>query len=104
LFNVNQFAFYRVNYNVDNWRALAKALRENPRIFDVKTFAQLIDDSLNLAREGFLSYTIVFDMLMDLKLETQFLPWSAAMRNLLQLHNLLTSSDIHHDFQVSAFS
>lgn len=102
LLNIDQFAFYRVNYDVNNWHALIKALRENPHIFSTKTRTQLIDDSLNLAREGFLSYAIAFDLVMDLKVETSFLPWSAAIRNLLQLNNLLTSSDIHHDFQVSA--
>lgn len=102
LLNIDQFAFYRVNYSVDNWRALVKALRENPQTFSTKTRAQLIDDSLNLARDGFLSYAIAFDLVMDLEVETSFLPWSAAMRNLLQLNNLLTSSDIHHEFQVSA--
>lgn len=101
LLNIDQFAFYRVNYHVDNWRALTKAMRENPQTFSTKTRAQLIDDSLSLARDGFLSYAIALDMVMDLKVETSFLPWSAAARNLLQLNNLLTSTDIHHEFQVN---
>lgn len=102
LFNVDQFAFYRVHYSVSNWNALIKALLENPLNFGMKTRAQLIDDSLSLARDGFLSYAIAFDMVMVLKVENFFLPWSAATRNLLQLNNFLTFTDIHHDFQVSA--
>lgn len=102
LVNIDQFAFYRVNYEEHNWRALIKVLRENPETFSEKTRAQLIDDSLSLAKDGFISYAITFDMLMELEVETSFLPWSAAMRNLLQLNDLLTSTDIHHDFQVSA--
>jgi hypothetical protein len=101
LLNIDQFAFYRVNYGVDNWRALIEALRENPETFSTQTRAQLIDDSLSLAREGFLSYAIALDMVMNMEVENSFLPWSAATRNLLQLNNLLTSSDIHHDFQVN---
>ena len=104
LVNVDQFAFYRVNYDVDNWRSLAKFWREKPQAFNVQTRAQLIDDSLCLAKDGFLPYAVALDMIMDLKVETSFLPWSAAMKNLLQLNNLLTSTEIHHDFQVNAFN
>lgn len=101
LVNIDQFAFYRVNYEENNWEALIKVLRENLTTFSEKTRAQLIDDSMCLAREGSLSYALALDMLMVLKGETCFLPWSSAMRNLLQLNDLLTSTDIHHDFQVS---
>lgn len=103
LFNVDQFGFYRVNYDADNWRALIKALRDNPQVFTTTTRAQLIDDALSLAQDGFLSYSIALDLVMDLDAETSFLPWNAAMKNLLQLNHLLADSDIHHDFQVSVF-
>lgn len=104
LFNVDQFAFYRVNYDVDNWRAIIKALKDNLQAFSEKTRAQLIDDALHLAHGGFLSYSIAFDLLMALEDETAFLPWSAVTRNLLLLRDYLQDSSAHDDFQVSFFS
>jgi hypothetical protein len=101
LVNLEQFAFYRVNYDENNWRALIKVLRENPQSFSEATRAQLIDDSLCLARDGFVSYDVAFEMLMYLEVEEAFLPWSSAMENLLQLNDLLTSTDAHREFQVS---
>lgn len=100
LINVDQFGFYRVNYDADNWRAIIEALRDDPQVFSSKTRAQLIDDALNLAQDGFLSYSIALDLVMDLKAEASFLPWNAAMRNLLRLNNLLAETEIHHELQV----
>lgn len=101
LMNVGQFGFYRVNYDVANWRALINALRNNPQVFSSETRAQLIDDSLSLAMDGFLSYSIALDLLTALGEETSFLPWNAAMKNLLHLNNFLEASDVHHlEFQV----
>lgn len=103
LVNVEQFAFYRVNYNADNWRAIIQALADNPQVFSSRTRAQLIDDSLSLAQDGFLSYNIAFDLIMCLEGEEAFVPWHAAMNNLLRLESLLAETDVHRDFQVKCF-
>jgi hypothetical protein len=101
LLNVDQFGFYRVNYDENNWRAIIQALKDNENAFSIKTRAQLIDDSLALAKDGFLSYEIAFGLLMEMKNEKSFLPWNAAMRNILVLKNLLAKSSVHHEFNVS---
>lgn len=101
LMNIDQFGFYRVNYDIGNWRAIINALQNNPQVFSSKTKAQLIDDSLNLAKDSFLSYNIALDLLMDLEVETSFLPWNVAMKNLLYLNNFLAETDVHQEFQVS---
>jgi hypothetical protein len=101
LVNEDQFGFYRVNYEKSNWQALIKVLQENPETFSEKTRAQLIDDSMFLAKNGLLEYFVAFDMMMALKVETFFLPWSSGMKNMLELNDLLTLTDIHHEFQVS---
>jgi ERAP1-like C-terminal domain len=104
VFNVNQFGFYRVNYAADNWLSIAHAWRSSPHVFGTKTRAQLIDDALSLAEDGFLSYDVALELLMELQAETTYLPWSAAMRNLLMLDSRLATSEIHDDFRVSARS
>ena len=101
LFNIDQFGFYRVNYNVDNWIRITNALKNNPNVFNSKTRAQLFDDSLSLAKDGFLSYDIALDMIMNLASEESFLPWSAATKILLDLNNFLVALDIYPNFQVN---
>lgn len=100
LANVDQFGFYRVNYDDGNWRAIIAALSEDPQVFSSLTRAQLLDDSLSFARDGFLPFTIVSELLLCIRNETSFAPWNAAMSNLLQLDNLLSQSDIQDEFRV----
>lgn len=98
--NVDQLGFYRVHYDESNWKALINAIRNDSQIFSSRTKAQLIDDAMSLAMDGFLSTNIALDLLMELRDETDFLPWNVAMKNLLHLSNLLSSSEVHDDFQV----
>lgn len=100
--NVEQLGFYRVHYDDNNWKALINAIRNDSQIFSSRTKAQLIDDAMSLAIDGYLSTSIALDLLMELQNETHYLPWNAALRNLLQLSNLLSSSEVHQDFQVSS--
>lgn len=101
LLNVNRLGFYRVNYNNANWMSLTRALNDDRDAFNDTTISQLIDDSLNLARDGLLSFTIVLDLLEVMRDETSFIVWSAAGANLLELNNRLRDLDIHQDFMVS---
>lgn len=52
IFNVQQTGYYRVNYDVENWEALAKQLQEDLSVIATLNRAQIVDDSLNLARAG----------------------------------------------------
>lgn len=104
LFNIDQYGFYRVNYDVDNWVAITNALKDNPKVFSSKTRAQLFDDSLSLAKDGFLSYEIALDLIKNLDKETSFLPWSAGIKNLLDLNNLIAALDVRPDFQVNLYN
>lgn len=44
--------YYRVNYDPENWMALAEVLDEAHETIDLLNRAQIIDDSFNLARNG----------------------------------------------------
>ena len=52
IFNVQETGYYRVNYQDDNWRLLRNALVTNHQVIQGINRAQILDDSLNLARAG----------------------------------------------------
>lgn len=59
LFNKEQTGYYRVNYNRENWLALANALKSlNAGGIKARSRAQLIEDSFQLTFDGHLTYDI----------------------------------------------
>ncbi|GFR83304.1 aminopeptidase N [Elysia marginata] len=50
LANVNQFGYYRVNYQLGNWDALVKQLVDDHKVIPAINRAQIIDDAWNLAK------------------------------------------------------
>ncbi|MEQ2312735.1 hypothetical protein AMECASPLE_034273 [Ameca splendens] len=48
--NINQTGYFRVNYDLQNWKLLIQQLHSNPQIISVGNRAGLIDDAFNLAR------------------------------------------------------
>lgn len=48
--NIDLSGYYRVQYTTENWKALAKALKENRETFSVGDRVNLIDDSFALAQ------------------------------------------------------
>ena len=49
---MQQTGYYRVNYDKENWAALSKQLDDDHEAIDSTNRAQILDDSLNLARAG----------------------------------------------------
>ncbi|OXB56383.1 hypothetical protein ASZ78_001897 [Callipepla squamata] len=49
--NINQTGYFRVNYDIRNWRLLINQLTRNHEVISVSDRAGLIDDAFNLARE-----------------------------------------------------
>lgn len=101
LVNVDRLGFYRVNYDDTNWRRLTSAIKSQRDAFSSQTIAQLIDDSLSLARDSLVSYRTVFELLEILKNETSIIVWNAASLNLLELNNRLHDLDFYQHFAVS---
>lgn len=66
--------------------------------------AQLVDDSLNLARGERLSYEKAFDLISYLSSETDYLPWQAALPSFSFLQTSLSGSPIFGRFQVRQVS
>jgi aminopeptidase N len=100
VFNKQQLGFYRVNYDFNNWHELIRILNsDNFKQIHVLNRAQLIDDSLNLAADGYLSYEVAFGILSYLSRETDYIPWRAAVTSLEKLDYLLTGRPVHESFR-----
>ncbi|XP_059361420.1 thyrotropin-releasing hormone-degrading ectoenzyme-like isoform X1 [Carassius carassius] len=96
--NINQTGYFRVNYDLHNWRLLIQQLMTNPTMISVGNRAGLIDDVFNLARAGYLPQNIPLQMILYLSQESEFLPWHAASRALYQLDKLLDRTEDHSLF------
>lgn len=94
ILNTNQRGFYRVNYYQDNWDAIIKYLNTTTteRVINFSNRAQLIDDAANLARAGELGYETVFNLMLYLQTETDFIPWISASNALNFLNRMFSGS------------
>jgi len=82
LFNINEFGFYRVNYDNQNWNLIINGLKENSSQFPLVSRAQLIDDSFSLARSGDLNVKIPLDLSTYLCQELNYIPFSSFSTNI----------------------
>lgn len=100
IFNKQQHGYYRVNYDENNWREIIKVLK-SPKFEDIHVLnrAQLIDDSMNFAADGYLSYEIALEVVSYLERETDFIPWKAAVNNLEKLDYILKDRPVYGWFK-----
>ncbi|XP_012148083.2 aminopeptidase N [Megachile rotundata] len=101
IFNVQQMGYYRVNYDERNWRMIIDYLKSKDyaKIHRVNR-AALVDDAFNLAREGYLNYSIAFDLAGYLQQEIDYEPWVAAVNSFKFLNRMLYGSpDVQGAFQ-----
>eukprot|EP00062_Callorhinchus_milii_P018000 gi/632971000/ref/XP_007901957.1/ PREDICTED: thyrotropin-releasing hormone-degrading ectoenzyme [Callorhinchus milii] len=95
--NLNQTGYFRVNYDLRNWRLLIEQLMTNPEVISVGNRAGLIDDAFNLARAGYLPQHIPLEIICYLSKEKEFLPWHAASNVLRYLGKLV---DRNKDYSI----
>uniref|UniRef100_F6VJ15 Aminopeptidase n=1 Tax=Equus caballus TaxID=9796 RepID=F6VJ15_HORSE len=96
--NINQTGYFRVNYDLRNWRLLIDQLIRNHEILSVSNRAGLIDDAFSLARAGYLPQNIPLEVIRYLSEEKDFLPWHAASRALYPLDKLLDRMEKYNVF------
>lgn len=105
VFNVQQTGYYRVNYDERNWQMLIDDLNSKDfrRIHKVNR-ASLVDDAFNLAKGGYIDYSIAFHLSNYLAQEVDYEPWLAAVNNFKFLNRMLSNApDVQRAFQVSEF-
>lgn len=93
IFNKQQSGYYRVTYDEANWRALISQLQLNPDKIHELNRAQLIDDSYNLAKFGYLPFNLTLDLLSYLKTEYRLVPWLSGFQALDFLRSMLMFHD-----------
>lgn len=103
VFNSQQTSYYRVNYDDNLWKSIIEQLNkpnaaEYAKI-NVVNRAQLIDDSLSMARAGRVKYSVPLGIMNYLSKETDYIPWVAANRGLSLMNRLLTSTTSNENYQ-----
>ncbi|KAE8749188.1 hypothetical protein FOCC_FOCC004095 [Frankliniella occidentalis] len=83
--------FFRVNYDLDNWRLLSEQLRRDPSRLPVAVRAQLLDDAFALAGAGLLPYEVALNLTTYLPgREHHPRPWAPALAGLGDILSHLT--------------
>lgn len=105
IFNVQQVGYYRVNYDKNNWKMVIHHLKlKNFKKIHVINRAALLDDAFNLARAGYVDYSVPFDLARYLTREIEYEPWVAAVNNFNFLNHILACSpQVQRLFQVSNY-
>ncbi|XP_076226398.1 aminopeptidase N-like isoform X1 [Nomia melanderi] len=101
IFNVQQTGYYRVNYDEKNWQLLIDYLNSKDfRGIHKVNRASLVDDVFNLAKGGYIDYSIAFDLSNYLVQEFDYEPWLAAVNNFKFLNKMLSNvPDAQRAFQ-----
>lgn len=98
--NIQQSGFYRVNYDLRNWKDLAKVLKNDHTKIHLLNRAQIIEDSFHLVKANQLDYQIALSLTEYLFEETEFIPWQAAFRSFsffdLMLNDASTQTEYNH--------
>lgn len=97
--NVQETGYYRVNYDEKNWQDLINLLltaNDHTKIHTLNR-AQLIDDSLNLARANQLNYNVALELTQYLSKERDFIPWQAAFRSFTFLNDMFEQNTGDHE-------
>lgn len=104
IFNIQQTGYYRINYDDGNWKSITKHL------INLKSFkeiapsnrAQLIDDSMNLARGGYLNYEIALNISRYLKHEDEHVPWKSAITAFNFIDSMFINDGDYHLIKVKS--
>ncbi|XP_037790314.1 uncharacterized protein LOC119585704 [Penaeus monodon] len=88
IFNLQETGYYRVNYDDHNWNLLIQQLRNNHELISTINRAQIIDDAMNLAKAGQITYETALSVYTYLSKETEYVPLAAAINNLGYLRSM----------------
>ncbi|KYM99046.1 Thyrotropin-releasing hormone-degrading ectoenzyme [Cyphomyrmex costatus] len=90
LFNINQTALYRVNYDVENWKLLTKSFQILPEI----TKVQVLTDLSAMTNAGLLDKKIMWNIFEKMEAESGTILWTSALRLLTTIQNRLWDSNL----------
>ncbi|XP_055585299.1 aminopeptidase N-like [Uranotaenia lowii] len=96
--NKRQVGFYRVNYDVQNWYLIISALVNNWASVHRLNRAQLLDDAFHLAQANRLDLEVLLDLMVYLRNEMEYPPWTAASPIFSFMYNRLRGSASEGNF------
>lgn len=101
LFNLKASGLLRVNYDEKNWILLQNSLINEQEYNKIDTLSrvQLLADSLALAWNGKLEYTMAFSIVSYLQHETEYLPWKTALSLLGNIDQMLLRTSTYGYFK-----
>ncbi|XP_047472166.1 aminopeptidase N-like [Penaeus chinensis] len=88
IFNLQQTGYYRVNYEAHNWNLIIQQLKKDHRVICPMNRAQIIDDAMNVAKAGRLSYDIAIGVYAYLRNEEEYLPWATGVSELTYIESM----------------
>ncbi|XP_037798461.1 aminopeptidase N-like [Penaeus monodon] len=91
IFNLQETGYYRVNYDDHNWNLIIQQLKKDHRVICPINRAQIIDDAMNLAKAGHLSYKIAIGVYAYLRNEGEYLPWVTGVETLGYIKRMFQS-------------
>ncbi|KAK7461239.1 hypothetical protein BaRGS_00038714, partial [Batillaria attramentaria] len=97
--NPQHMGYYRVNYDVDNWRKLSIQLLDDPNVFDPLLRGTLIDDAMSLAEAGMLNITTALDTTLYLGQELSYPGWRSFARHYYSMLKLLRGTTLQNRFE-----
>lgn len=106
LFNKEQTGYYRVNYDLENWEALSKALKtENAGNIESRSRASLIEDSFEFAINGHLSFDVPLNLAQYTSVYNEQNPfvWIQLFNKLLQIERKFAATELYTKWMVSFF-
>jgi aminopeptidase N len=103
IFNTQVAHYYRVNYDLENWKLITKHLNDPQHYSEISQAnrAQLMDDAMNLARADILDYSVAMDLTKYLKHEADYVPWKTAISNLFYIDSMLIRMPDYHLMKVN---
>ncbi|XP_063719151.1 aminopeptidase N-like isoform X2 [Symsagittifera roscoffensis] len=92
--------FYRVNYDIETWRRIVDALREDSSVLDSATKSCLIDNSWELLGANELSADIALDLtILSVQNDTSYPLWKTVEHHLEIIYTLMYRSGEREKFQ-----
>jgi aminopeptidase N len=100
--NIQQTGYYRVNYDISNWKLINHHLNDPTRYTQIATpnRAQLIDDAMNLARAGYLDYSVALDVTRYVMHEKDYVPWKAMINAMNYIDSMLRKGPDYEQLKV----
>ncbi|XP_028172421.1 membrane alanyl aminopeptidase-like isoform X1 [Ostrinia furnacalis] len=87
IFNVQQKGMYRVNYDENNWKRIANALKADINNIHFLNRAQIVDDVFALMRSQRMTFEKGFEVLDFLRDDTSYYSWYPATSGLNWIRN-----------------